>query len=361
MSISLVSPIQKTLLHSRLESIFSVKMLKRDVNVALHSLLGLCMPLALSSSLWAAENTLAAPQPNAVSHAVVQLQGLDVPIPQVKGTATVPLKLLEKSQVYTTPVMVGKLTKPFLIDTGASTTLLSADLVTTLKLPGRAVPGDRLASAVAGKECASMKATLHELPLLTLGSVEIRGVNGLRFEAAAVPDGLAGVMGMDILQQFDLSFKPKAKTLNFAPPSILPTAASAAAIPLQKKLGVFLAKLTLNGQGPFTVLLDTGADSTFISGAIAQRLNLSNRQPAQILGFCGLEPAEKSLLASVKLRQYEQKNLEAIVVSSPILKLLGVDGILGQNFLSHYQQQWRFTPSTINGIKADGSLLLSAQ
>lgn len=336
-----------------------MKMLKRDVNVALHNWLGLCLRLALISSVWAVEHALAAPIPNAVSHAVVQLQGLDVPVPRVKGTATLPLKVLEKSQVYTTPITVGKLTKPFLIDTGASTTLLSADLVTTLKLPGRAVPSDRLASAVAGKECASMKATLHELPLLTLGSVEIRGVNGLRFETAAVPDGLAGVMGMDILKQFDLSFNPKVKTLNLAPPSVLPPTSTAAAIPLQKKLGVFLATLTFNGQGPFTVLLDTGADSTFISGAIAQRLNLSNRQPAQILGFCGLEPAERSQLASVKLRQHEQKDIEAIIVSSPILKLLGVDGILGQNFLSRYQQQWRFTPSTLNGTKADGSLLLS--
>jgi predicted aspartyl protease len=305
------------------------------------------------------EKTIARPNPNAVTHAVVQLQGLDVPVPKVRGAATVPLKVLDKSQVYSTTVMVGKLPRQFLIDTGASTTLLSAELVTTLKLPpGRVVPSDRLASAVAGKECASMKATLHELPLLNLQGLEIQGVNGLRFETAAVPDGLSGVMGMDILHLFDLKIKPKAKTLEFAAPSVLPASDAAKAIPLQKKLGVFLAKLTLNGQGPFTMLLDTGADSTFISGAIAQRLKLSNRQPAQILGFCGLEPAETSQLASVKLQQYEQKKLETIIVSSPILKLLGVDGILGQNFLSNYQQQWRFTPSTINGAKADGSLLL---
>jgi hypothetical protein len=72
-----------------------------------------------------------------------------------------------------------------------------------------------------------------------------------------------------------------------------------------------------------------------------------------------LEPAERSRLTSVKLGQQEQTGVEAIILSSPILKLLGVDGILGQNFLSHYQQHWRFTPFAKNGAKADGSLLLS--
>jgi predicted aspartyl protease len=336
-------------------------MIKHGATVIMRhaSWLGVWAVLWISSCNIGQSQSLAMPKFDAVNHAVVQLQGLNVAVPQVKGAATVPLKLLEKSQVYSTTVMVGKLPRQFLIDTGASTTLLSAELVATLKLPGRSVPSDRLASAVAGKECASMKATLHELPLLTLQALEIRGLNGLRFETAAVPDGLSGVMGMDVLHQFDLTFKPKAKTLEFAAPSPLPTASYAKAIPLQKKLGVYLAKLTLNGRGPFTMLLDTGADSTFISGAIAQRLNLSNRQPAQILGFCGLEPAEKSQLASVKLQQHEQKKVEAIVVSSPILKLLGVDGILGQNFLNNYQQQWRFAPSIINGTAADGSLLLS--
>ncbi len=295
------------------------------------------------------------------THAIVQLQGLNVPLPRVKGTATVAITVLEKTQVYTATVMVGNLPRQFLVDTGASTTLLSAGMVSELKLPGRAVPKERLSSAVAGNECASMKATLHELPPLTLGSLEIRGVNGLHFEKATVPDGLSGAMGMDILRQFDLKLNPKAKTLAFLSASVLPTASSASAIPLQKKLGVFLAKLTLNGQGPFTFLLDTGADSTFISQAIAQRLTLSNRQPMQVLGFCGLESAERSQLASTKLQQHEQKNIEAIILSSPILKLLGVDGILGQNFLSKYRQYWRFTPSTIGGTRADGSLLLSPQ
>jgi predicted aspartyl protease len=351
-----------TLLYSRQGKInFSIKQLKHRVALPFcRGVSCLCVMTTLGSGrIFDFSPVTAAPKPLTTTHAIVQLQGLAVPLPHVKGTATVPLKVLEKTQVYSATVMLGKLPKQFLIDTGASSTLLSTDIVTSLKLPGRVVPAERLSSAVAGKDCASMKATLHELPPLTLESVEIRGLNGLRFEKAAVPDGLSGVVGMDILQQFDLKFNPKAKTLDLSQTSTLPAESYPTAIPLQKKLGVFLAKLTLNGQGPFTVLLDTGADSTFISEAIAQRLNLTNRQPIQVLGFCGLEPAEKSQLASVKLQQHEQKKIEAIILSSPILKLLGVDGILGQNFLSKYQQHWRFTPFTLKGSKADGSLLLS--
>jgi predicted aspartyl protease len=321
--------------------------------------------LLCALSVWSLGGRIAKSQAGsqaaAHTHAIVQLQGLDVPIPRVKGTAQVPIKVLEKTQVYSTAVMVGNLPRQFLVDTGASTTLLSTGMVNELKLPGRVVPKERLSSAVAGNECASMKATLHELPPLTLGALEIRGVNGLNFEKATVPDGLSGAMGMDILRQFDLKFNPKAKTLAFLSASVLPTDSSTSAIPLQKKLGVFLAKLMLNGQGPFTFLLDTGADSTFISQAIAEQLALRNLQPMQVLGFCGLESAERSQLASTKLQQHEQKNIEAVILSSPILKLLGVDGILGQNFLSKYQQYWRFTPSTIGGTQADGSLLLSPQ
>lgn len=295
--------------------------------------------------------------------AIVQLQGLDVPKPRVKGSGTLTLKVLEQTQVFTTVGMLGTLPGRYLIDTGASTTMLSAQVVEDLKLKGRAVPSDRLSSAVAGKGCSSMKATLHELPDLKLESTNISGANALRFETTTIPDGLSGVIGMDILNNFDLQFNPQALTLQLTSPSSLSTENFDTAIPLQRKLGVFLAKLTLDGQGPFTMLLDTGADSTFISQSVAQKLKLNakQRQPMQILGFCGLEPAERSRLTSVKLGQQEQKGVEAIIIlSSPILKLLGVDGILGQNFLSYYQQHWRFTPFSKNGVKADGSLLLSA-
>jgi predicted aspartyl protease len=317
-------------------------------------------------TIWAASSFVSA-QSRTVSSssiaAIVQLKGLNVPPPKVKGSAILPLTVLAQAQVFTAVALFGKLPGRFLIDTGASTTMLSEELVKDLQLKGRPVSADQLSSAVAGNECSSMNATLHQLPSMKLQSVEVQDLSGLKFEKTVIPEGLSGVMGMDVLHRFDLQLNPKALTLKLSPPSILPQTSSDLAVPLQGKLGVFLAKLMLNGQGPFTVLLDTGADSTFISEATAQRLKLAakNREPIQIQGFCGLEPAVRSRLASVKLYQHEQKSLEAIVLSSSILKLLGVDGILGQNFFRHYQQYWRFTPALVRSSRASGSLMLSPQ
>jgi predicted aspartyl protease len=108
-------------------------------------------------------------------------------------------------------------------------------------------------------------------------------------------------------------------------------------------------------------MLDTGADSVFISPRLAQQLNLdpSLRQNIEVLGFCGLEKAEKLILSQVEMQNHQQNNLEGIILTSPVLKLLNVDGILGQAFLAQYQQHWRFTPTTINGQKVDGSLVLT--
>lgn len=313
--------------------------------------------LALGGTL----GPVAIANPPLSNYAIVQLQGLSVPTPQVQGAGTLPLKPLEQNQVYTTLGSLGSLPSRFLIDTGASTTMIAPEIAQKLQLSGQAIPGERLSSAVAGNECATMNAMLHALPTLRLGPVTIQGASGLRFEKTVMPDGLAGVVGMDILNRFDLNIAPQAQTLSLLPPTLLPASKVTAAIPLQRKLGVFLAKLTLNHQGPFTMLLDTAADSTFISQPLARRLQLNPQtfKPMQILGFCGLEPAQRSQLTSVKLQQHEQKNIEVIISTSAVLKQLGIDGILGQNFLSRYQQHWRFTPFSNATTQGDGSLLLS--
>jgi predicted aspartyl protease len=290
--------------------------------------------------------------------AIVQLEGLKLPQPQVRGKAIASLQLLPSTRVFSLNINIGDRYRKFLLDTGASTTMISSPLVQQLGLKGEAISSEKLGYAVAGNECPHMNAILHRLPKLSIQNVQIEKLMALEFTNTIIPPEVSGVLGMDVLSKFDLKLNPQTQELQLLPPSPLPQKTIPQAILLHKKLGVMLTQLKINDRGPFTFMLDTGADSTYISQQVANQLKLDSqqRQPLQILGFCGLENAELSRLAKVSLKDRQVIDVETIILSSSsILGLLKVDGILGQNFLSNYQQHWRFTP--VNS--ADGSLLLT--
>jgi predicted aspartyl protease len=90
------------------------------------------------------------------------------------------------------------------------------------------------------------------------------------------------------------------------------------------------------------MLLDTGAESTFISQRVAAQVRLGAPQhPVTVLGFCGQESATLATLPSLQLGQHRIQDLEAVVLGeSAILQSLNVDGILGQNVLNRFVQTW---------------------
>jgi len=292
-------------------------------------------------------------------NAIVRLEGLNLPNPKTIGQATIPLKLLEGSQVFTLKLNIGGKFGSFLLDTGASTTMIATTLVQELGLKGEPISNQSLAYAVAGDDCPNMNAILHHLPPLIINQVRVEELRGLEFSTTVIPEELSGVLGIDFLRNFDLQLNPKTRQLKLLNPSPLPAESVVEAIPLQSRLGVMLTTVNINGKGPFTFLLDTGADTIFISKQLANqiKLNNSNRQQIQVQGFCGLEDAEVSRLEKVTIHGYEQNNLEAVILSSPVLDLLQIDGIIGQSFLNKYQQYWRFNSPAKSG-DFEGSLLL---
>jgi predicted aspartyl protease len=307
-----------------------------------------------------AANVSAASLPQASNpslQAIVQLRNLKLPRPQVQGQATLPMQFLADSRSFTVNLTAGGQTGKFVVDTGASTTLVSSKWVQQLGLKGEVIPRDKFALAMAGDDCPALSAALHRLPLLAIAGLRVDGLRALEFSKAIMPEGVSGILGMNFLSNFDLKLNLQTLQLNLLPKSDLPPAP--AAIPLRGKLGVMLAKVKVNGQGPFTFLLDTGADSVFISQAVAKQLKLDAvpRTALQVSGFCGLEAAERVTLSRVELGRHRQTNLEGIILSSPMLSQMEVDGILGQEFFNHYQQHWRF--SRVDSPQATGSLLLT--
>jgi predicted aspartyl protease len=54
---------------------------------------------------------------------------------------------------------------------------------------------------------------------------------------------------------------------------------------------LIVVPVTINGRGPYRFLLDTGASTTILSTAIADRLNLPNRRRATLRSAGGNEPS----------------------------------------------------------------------
>ncbi|WP_164674440.1 aspartyl protease family protein [Spirulina subsalsa] len=293
--------------------------------------------------------------------AIVQLQDLELPPPQTTGEATIPLRVLTGTRVFVLDLAIGGRTGTFLFDIGASTSMLSTPTVKDLGLQGKALPQELLTSAVAGDECETMNANLHPFPPLTRDSLRIEGLQGLEFTDVIIPGRLDGVLGMDVLGHYDLQVDPRQRMLTMLASGSNPELDLGEAVPLKERLGVLLVQVEINGEGPFTFLIDNGADRMFISQGLAELLELGeeDRSPIQIQGFCGLESAQATVLSRVKLAQHEQGNLDAIILASPVLKLLEVDGIVGQNFLNEYQQYWRFDRDEVEGKLQGGRLLLT--
>ncbi len=297
---------------------------------------------------------------NPRTHAIVRLKDLELPRPQVSGAETLPLYLLSGGLLWTLDFQVGTVSGRFLVDTGAVTTMVGSPLIQKLGLQGTSISRDRLDYAVAGNSCPNFQAILHRLPTLKNKSINIDNLSVLELANTAIPNDISGVFGMDLLSKFDVIIDPTQANIQLLPPSELPTKQRNNAIPLQGKLGVMLAQVEINGKGPFTFLLDTGAESIFMSPQVAQKLALTPPQMKDINveGFCGLESAKLTQLAEVKLGEKKLNKLEVIILDSSILKFLEIDGILGQNFLNKFKQHWRFEQNKNGKIPQQGTLIL---
>ncbi|MDY7023099.1 MAG: retropepsin-like aspartic protease, partial [Cyanobacteriota bacterium] len=296
------------------------------------------------------------PDSNERMNAVFSTMQVSLPAATSQGQASVKLETIPESLVYTVPVEINGQPQRFLLDTGASNSILSETIVQQLGLEGATLPGDILAYFVVGDDCSDIKATLHSLPTISVEDATVEGMNGMGLPKTAIPGDLSGVLGMDFLKGFDVIIDPKDSTLELLPRSTVVNDG----IPLQGKMGIMTAEVMVNGKGPYTFLLDTGADVMVLSERLANNLSidLDQAENTDVQGFCGKEIGKKVELSSIKMQSFESKNLDSVILSNELLDLLGVDGIVGQNYLNQYQQHWRFGEPNRLGFPEAGSLTL---
>jgi predicted aspartyl protease len=300
-------------------------------------------------------------------NAVVKASGIKVDPPKSNGQASVPLQQLTGSSVFTVPVAIAGKPQPFLLDTGASSSIIDTETAKQLGIKGTKFPNELMKYFVVGDDCSNVNASMHILPTLGVDRATVSGLSGMGLSRTAIPGKLSGVLGMDFLSGFDVEIDPKRKALKLLPRSGKQSKAfdpkspsSDSAIPLFGKMGVMTAQVHVNRM-PFTFALDTGADVMVVSRRTAEKLALdaNSTEEIEVQGFCGREKGKKSILQSFEMGGHQAQQMDVIILNNDLLDLLGVDGIVGQSFLNQYQQYWRFGDRGVLGFPTQGSLVLT--
>ena len=356
---------------------------------------------------------------SAPAHALIQLAGQPLSGGRSRGTVSLPLERAEGGHTPVLDFQVSGVGAPpgsgaaaaspgpapfhrrqgarirLLLDTGATSTMVTPELAERLSLVRRPLPAGTFGLAGGGHGCADLNPQRTRLPDLLLRDpaappgtpgLSLEGVEALVLPVRALPAGVDGVLGapslrllpiridpslgrialgMAALDQLPFPLSPSSSATpparSSAPRDPPPTAPATSRsrpqrVPLRWYRGVPLLQLRTS-VGPVQALADTGAEGLFLQPALAARLRpLGPAQPLRLVGFCGEQRVERRLYAGLGLGPGSgglaatpgspspgdgPAGVEGIVTDNPIFEQLGVEAILGQELLHRHRQLWR--------------------
>jgi predicted aspartyl protease len=95
--------------------------------------------------------------------------------------------------------------------------------------------------------------------------------------------------------------------------------------------------VTINGSGPYRFLLDTGASDSVLSAAVADRLAIPGGIQRTLLTAGGNVPVTLRKLTTLNVGAAQLDNISIAVADFELLKSLGIDGILGGDYLRRFK------------------------
>jgi len=118
---------------------------------------------------------------------------------------------------------------------------------------------------------------------------------------------------------------------------------------------VIVVPLMAGGEGPFDFVVDTGADTTIVDPSLADKLTLSTMTRIQQTTLAGSQAASVSRIASLGSGEVQVKNLPVLVQDLAELHKVDpqIQGIAGQDFLSHFNYLLDYQKHTIRFELAD--------
>lgn len=120
-------------------------------------------------------------------------------------------------------------------------------------------------------------------------------------------------------------------------------------------LGRIVIPVTLNGEGPFYFMLDTGATHTVIARQASDKLGLQADPTRQVLlrGVSGLKPIPTTLVRSMEAGSMQFSGVRMPVLDAEILD--GIDGVIGNDTLGQHRVTADFTANLIRIVDTQGA------
>lgn len=100
---------------------------------------------------------------------------------------------------------------------------------------------------------------------------------------------------------------------------------------------LIVVPVTINGQGPYRFLLDTGASNTILSAAVADNLKIAPRRRGMILTAGGNVDVSIRTIRTLNVGMAQLTNIEIAVGDFDLMKKLNVDGLLGGDYLRRFR------------------------
>jgi predicted aspartyl protease len=121
------------------------------------------------------------------------------------------------------------------------------------------------------------------------------------------------------------------------------------------ELGRIVVPVTLNGDGPFFFMLDTGATHTVMTNQTLGRLGLMADPERQVLlrGLSGVKPIPTVLVRNMQAGSMHFNEVRMPVLDAPILE--GVDGVIGNDTLGQNRVTADFIADQILIVDAQGA------
>lgn len=113
---------------------------------------------------------------------------------------------------------------------------------------------------------------------------------------------------------------------------------------LQTRTDHLLAPVTINGQGPFNFLIDTGASASCLSERVARRLNLPETAPARVITIAGSRVSPRVIINELGVGARTRRRVKTAVLP---IRDPQFDGILGVDWLERQRLHIDFERSNL--------------